>query len=252
MSTPRTSPRAVARTSGRPSAPKRAVARTPTPSSNPVTRETPLSDSEVRALIVELCQQFYGQGWVSGTGGGISLRRGDAIYMAPSGVQKERIRPEDLFSVDGNGSVLTRPADPSLKLSECAPLFLNAYRLRGAGAVLHSHSIHAMLATLIFEDAFRVTHLEMMKGIRGVGFHDVLEVPIIDNTARECDLADRMAAAIGAYPQTQAVLVRRHGAYVWGRDWVEAKTQAECYDYLFRAAVEMKQMGLDPARDPRG
>jgi methylthioribulose-1-phosphate dehydratase len=215
-------------------------------------RVAEVSDSETRSLIVELCQQFYAQGWVSGTGGGISIKRGDVVYMAPSGVQKERIRAADLFTVDRHGEVVTRPKDPALKLSECAPLFLNAYRLRGAGAVLHSHSIHAMLATLCFDDVFRVTNLEMMKGIRGVGFHDVLEVPIVDNTARECELADRMAAAIEAFPQSQAVLVRRHGVYIWGRDWVEAKTQAECYDYLFRAAVEMKQMGIDPARDPRG
>jgi ribulose-5-phosphate 4-epimerase/fuculose-1-phosphate aldolase len=46
------------------------------------------------------------------------------------------------------------------------------------------------------------------------------------------------------YPETHAVLVRRHGVYVWGRDWVQAKTHAECYDYLFRAAVEMRRMGI--------
>ena len=84
----------------------------------------------------------------------------------------------------------------------------------------------------------------MIKGIEGMGFHDRLVVPVIENTARECDLADALGAAIEAYPNTQAVLVRRHGVYVWGRDWVQAKTQAECYDYLFRAAVEMHKLGL--------
>jgi ribulose-5-phosphate 4-epimerase/fuculose-1-phosphate aldolase len=69
-------------------------------------------------------------------------------------------------------------------------------------------------------------------------------VPIIDNTARECDLAESLEAAIEAYPQTQAVLVRRHGFYAWGRDWVQAKTQAECYDYLFRAAAELRKLGM--------
>lgn len=197
-----------------------------------------------RTVIVELCKQFYAQGWVSGTGGGLSLRENDRIYVAPSGVQKERLSPADLFVLDAAGNELERPTEPALSVSACTPLFMNAYRLRGAGAVLHSHSLHAMLATLIFDREFRVTELEMMKGIRGVGYHDELVVPIIENTAHECDLAGAMAEAMERYPATQAVLVRRHGVYVWGRDWVEAKTQAECYDYLFEAAARMKQLGL--------
>ena len=31
---------------------------------------------------------------------------------------------------------------------------------------------------------------------------------------------------------------------------MQAKTQAECYDYLFEAAVKMRQLGLDAARPP--
>jgi methylthioribulose 1-phosphate dehydratase/enolase-phosphatase E1 len=38
--------------------------------------------------------------------------------------------------------------------------------------------------------------------------------------------------------------------YVWGRDWIQAKTQAECYDYLFEAAVRMAQLGIDASRPP--
>ncbi|MFK7986725.1 MAG: methylthioribulose 1-phosphate dehydratase [Sandaracinaceae bacterium] len=205
-----------------------------------------------REIICELCRQFYTQGWVSGTGGGISVREGDRIYMAPSGVMKERLQPEDLYVLDSTGQVVEAPADGSHRVSACAPLFLNAFHLRGAGAVLHSHSVNAMLATLLFDDTFRVTHLEMMKGITGVGFHDDLVIPIIENTAHEHELADTMAAAMEAYPRSHAVLVRRHGVYVWGADWVQAKTHAECYDYLFEAAVKMRQLGLDPSRRPDG
>ena len=52
------------------------------------------------ASIVELCRQFYGMGWCTGTGGGISIREGGRIYMAPSGVQKERIAEDDIFVLD--------------------------------------------------------------------------------------------------------------------------------------------------------
>jgi ribulose-5-phosphate 4-epimerase/fuculose-1-phosphate aldolase len=109
-----------------------------------------------------------------------------------------------------------------------------------------------MLATLIFpESEFKVTHLEMIKGIRGQGYHSTLVVPIIENTAHECDLADSLEEAIEKYPDTFAVLVRRHGVYIWGKDWVECKTHSEVYHYLFDAAVQMKQLGFNPAEVPK-
>lgn len=209
-----------------------------------------MSQSDPRALIVELCRQFYAHGWVSGTGGGISIRDGDRIYVAPSGVQKERLQPGDMFVVDLDGNVVEQPSSPGLRVSACTPLFLHAYRLRGAGAVIHSHSVHAMMATLVFDRVFEVTHLEMMKGIAGTMYGDRLVVPIIENTPYEHELADTLAEAMHVHPRAHAVLVRRHGVYVWGKDWVQAKTHAECYDYLFDAAVRMRQIGVDPARPP--
>lgn len=200
-----------------------------------------------RTLIPQLCRQFYTQGWFTGTGGGISMRHDDTIYIAPSGVQKERISAEDLFLLDAEGTVTEAPKNPALRISACTPLFMKAYTLRNAGAVLHSHSVHTMMATLLFEGShFEITHLEMMKGLRGVGYHDTVRVPIIENTAHECDLTDRLEEAMLANPDVDAVLVRRHGIYVWGTDWRQAKAQAECYDYLFQAAFKMRQLGIDP------
>lgn len=208
-------------------------------------------------LICELCRQFYALGWVSGTGGGISIRGAEGIYMAPSGVQKERLRPEDIWLLDGlsdgrldgphdDVKVLCAPADPTLKISECRPLFANAFRLRGAGAVLHSHSLWAVLASRLFAERgeFVCQGLEMQKGLRGMGCFDAVRVPIIANTARESELTASMAAAMVAYPAVDAVLVAGHGVYVWGSGWAQAKTQAECYDYLFRAVVEANRLGV--------
>ena len=211
--------------------------------------------TEGRALVAELCRHFYDQGWVSGTGGGISVRADpDLIVMAPSGVQKERMSSEDMYVLSAKGDVVESPVvkpfpNKPPKLSECSPLFMSAYELRGAGAVLHSHAPETVMATLLREGAreFRCTQLEMIKGIKGHGFYDELVVPIIENTARECQLTDRLQAAMRAYPKTYAVLVRRHGVYVWGDNWIQAKTHAECYHYLFQIAARMSQMGVDPA-----
>ncbi|MEM6292916.1 MAG: methylthioribulose 1-phosphate dehydratase [Myxococcota bacterium] len=211
------------------------------------------TDAELPALLCELCRQFYDLGWVSGTGGGISARGEAGIFMAPSGVQKERMQPEDIFVLDGERldgcHVVKPPANPALRVSECQPLFFNAYRMRGAGAVLHCHSIWAMLAAKLFSPdgapgTFVTQGLEMQKGLRGKGCFDEVRIPIISNTPREAELTDSMAEAIEAHPDVDAVLVAGHGVYVWGDTWVKAKTQAECLDYLFRAAVELRRLGL--------
>lgn len=206
-------------------------------------------------LICELGQVFYNLGWVSGTGGGISIKQGEKIFVAPSGVQKERLKPEDLFVLNAAGDELEVPADKQLRKSQCTPLFMLAYQMRGAGAVIHSHSKASVMATLAYAGSeFKVTHLEMIKGIkcasedRQMRYDEEVVVPIIDNTPFEADLADSMAQALELYPDTNAVLVRRHGVYVWGDTWEKAKTMAECYDYLFDIAVQMTKFGLDPSK----
>lgn len=88
---------------------------------------------EARSLICELCRNLYAQGQASGTGGGISIRVGDKIVMAPSGVQKERMQPEDMFVLDRAGNIVEEPiatGSKPPKLSECAPLF---QLVRGSG-----------------------------------------------------------------------------------------------------------------------
>ncbi|GAQ92473.1 Class II aldolase [Klebsormidium nitens] len=219
---------------------------------------------EARELVSDLCRHFYTLGWVSGTGGSISLRIGlpsdppesRLIVMAPSGVQKERMQPEDMYVLTADGSPLEVPLQKpypakKVKCSDCHPLFLEAFTSRGAGACIHSHGMESALVTMIHPGAteFRITHMEMIKGINGHGYRDTLVVPIIENTPSEGELTASLKEAIAKYPKTTAVLVRNHGVYIWGDNWVNAKTQAECYHYLFDAAVRLHQLGLDPA-DP--
>lgn len=94
-------------------------------------------EQKVRELVCELCRNFYNLGWVTGTGGSISIRLGEKIFMTPSGVQKERIQPQDLFIVNKKAEILSTPPPPAgcgaAKLSDCAPLFLHAYNQRDAG-----------------------------------------------------------------------------------------------------------------------
>ena len=84
---------------------------------------------EAKQLICEMCHNFYVQGWVGGTGGGMSIKTDNHIVMAPSGVQKERMVPADMYVLDHKGNVVETPtARPATnkppKLSECSPMFM--------------------------------------------------------------------------------------------------------------------------------
>ena len=50
-----------------------------------------------RVLIPELCRLFYDLKWVTGTGGGMAMVYEGDYYLAPTGVQKERMQADDLF-----------------------------------------------------------------------------------------------------------------------------------------------------------
>lgn len=96
-----------------------------------------------------------------------------------------------------------------------------------------------MLVTLLLEqnqkrDLFEINNIEQIKGFKAgfqkvgnLGYHDTLRVPVIENTPHEEDLTESLEEAMDKYPDAYAVLVRRHGVYVWGETVHRAKTHAE-------------------------
>jgi methylthioribulose-1-phosphate dehydratase len=156
---------------------------------------------------------------------------------------------------DMQSNVVEPPKTPNLRLSASTSLSYIVFEERPtATCLMHTHSINSVLATLIdpteSSKTFKITHQEMLKGIGHHAYDDILEIPIIDNRPSEDLLGPQLREAIRAYPKANAVLVRRHGVYVWGDSWEQAKTQLESFDYLFGVAVEMKKLGLDPAVPP--
>jgi methylthioribulose-1-phosphate dehydratase len=187
------------------------------------------------------------------------------------------MRPENIYvlelskQVDPKQRIYIR-SPPALKPSQCTPLFIAAFKKRNARCCIHTHSQWAVLITLLLETRpanttmFEINNIEQIKafgkgfGKQGnLGYHDTLRIPVIENTPHEEDLTDSLEAAMDKYPDTYAVLVRRHGVYVWGDTVDKAKAQAERYvnhsvtipslisvslDYLFQLAVEMKKLGI--------
>jgi methylthioribulose-1-phosphate dehydratase len=107
-----------------------------------------------------------------------------------------------------------------------------------------------VLITLLLEqqqsqrNVFEINNIEQIKGFgRGfreagnLGYHDTLRIPVIENTPHEEDLTESLEEAMDKYPDTYAVLVRRHGVYVWGETVHKAKTQAERFVFLLTFVI---------------
>jgi methylthioribulose-1-phosphate dehydratase len=153
------------------------------------------------------------------------------------------MKPEDIYvleiskQVDPKKRIYLR-SPPSLKPSQCTPLFMAAFKKRNAGCCIHTHSQWAVLITLILESKkssmFEINNMEQIKGFKkgyqkqgSLGYHDTLKIPVIENTPQEEDLLETLEHAMEQNPDTYAVLVRRHGVYVWGDSVHMAKTQSE-------------------------
>jgi methylthioribulose-1-phosphate dehydratase len=215
-----------------------------------------MNEQATRELLVELLGVFYAKGWVSGTGGGIcGPADGGGLLLAPTGVHKERIRPDEFFTVDpADGRVLASPENETLRPSECKAIFSMAARERGARSVVHSHALSAVLAGDVAiaggADHVAIRDLEMLKGIRGVGNRDVHLLPVIRNTPREVELTDQLARVLvdPRFASSFAVVVADHGAYIWGDDIWEAKRHTEVYHFLFEAVVARRDRTEEPDR----
>ncbi len=177
---------------------------------------------------------FYERGWVLGTSGNFSaVVNRDPLRLAitSSGVDKGVLAPENILLIDEAANVLDGNGRPSAETL----LHLAIARLRGAGAVLHTHSVWSNILSNAFasDGGFKIEGYEMLKGLAGVSTHEHSEwVPIIDNSQDMTGLAASVSEALSEYPESHGFLLLRHGLYTWGRDLEEAKRHVEIFEFL--------------------
>ncbi|AVZ72295.1 fuculose phosphate aldolase [Streptomyces lunaelactis] len=98
--------------------------------------------------LVATARRTAAEGLVVGTSGNVSVRAGGLVLVTPSGVPYDRLTPEDAVAVDLDGNQVLGDLAPTSEL----PLHLQVYRNTHAGAVVHTHAVHATaVSTLVPE-----------------------------------------------------------------------------------------------------
>jgi methylthioribulose-1-phosphate dehydratase len=193
-----------------------------------------MSFADLAGQLADIGRQCYARGWVLGTSGNFSAvvsRDPLRLAITASGVDKGALSPGEILEIDERGRVVAGSGRPSAEAS----LHLAIARARGAGAVLHTHSIWStILSDAATEDGLAIEGYEMLKGLDGVSTHEHREwLPILDNTQDWAAAVPEVEAMLTEHPTAHGFLIRRHGLYTWGRDLADAKRQVEILEFLF-------------------
>jgi methylthioribulose-1-phosphate dehydratase len=221
--------------------------------------------------LVRVMGGIHRRGWCDGTSGNFScVIRAEPLklLMAPSGVQKGAVGPEELIEVDAQGRVVAGQGRASAETA----LHLAIVAVTGAGAVLHTHSLAATLlsghgpclerispsrrgegenpaaeaaAETAARDrgilqgatgsaglaAIRISDLEMLKGLEGISTHQTtVSLPILPNDQDMERLALQARSVLRSAPH--GLLIAGHGLYAWGKDLKGAQRHLEILEFL--------------------
>ncbi|MEK6302599.1 MAG: methylthioribulose 1-phosphate dehydratase [Acidobacteriota bacterium] len=198
--------------------------------------------AQMAAAIVRVGPEFHRRGWVLGTSGNLSAvvsREPLRLAITSSGVDKGCLSTDDILLIDGEGKVLEGTGRPSAETL----LHLAVVKLRGAGSVLHTHSVWSnILSDACFgEGGVKIEGHEMLKGLQGVETHEHSEwLPIIENSQDMTSLASTVEQVLAQHAGAHGFLLRRHGLYTWGRDLAEAKRHIEIFEFLLEVMGRMR------------
>ena len=185
--------------------------------------------------LVETSAGFYRRGWMLGTSGNLSAvvsREPLRLAITRSGVDKGALTAEQVLEVDAAGERVRGEG----KASDETSLHLEIVRRRGAGAVLHTHSVWSTILSDSHASAggFALEGYEMLKGLAGVKTHEHREwLPVLPNTQDYTALVRDLAATLDRHPRAHGLLLAGHGLYTWGMDATEARRHVEILEFLF-------------------
>ena len=193
------------------------------------------SFAHIASSLASIARDFYLRGWLVGTSGNLSAvvnREPLHLAMSPSGVEKGDLTHSQILLIDEHARVVS---DHPGKPSDESPLHVRIVKERGAGAVLHTHSIwNTILSDLYAADGgVAIEGYEMLKGLQGVSTHVHREwLPITENSQDMLALADSVGDILRKHENAHGFLLRRHGLYSWGKDLPEAKRHVEILEFL--------------------
>ncbi|MFD4478090.1 class II aldolase/adducin family protein [Streptomyces sp. NPDC058471] len=169
--------------------------------------------------LVAAARRTVADGLVVGTSGNVSVRVGGTILVTPSGVPYDRLTARDAVGVDTDGNQLFGDLAPTSEL----PMHLAVYRTTQAGAVVHTHAVHATaVSTLVPE----LPPIHYMTAALGGPVRVARYAPYGSD-----ELAENMLRALG---ERTGCLLQNHGTITYGDTLDQAYDRTAQLEWMSR------------------
>jgi methylthioribulose-1-phosphate dehydratase len=206
-----------------------------------------LDFAEAADQLAHIGRRLDARGWVLGTSGNLSLvinRDPFRLAITCSGTSKGELNADAIVEVDADGrSVRPGHGRPSAETA----LHVQIAHARGAGAIMHTHSIWSTVlsARHLAASGMAIEGYEMLKGLEGVSTHDHREwIPILENDQDMTRLSSRVGRLLTEHPRCHAFLLHRHGLYTWGDTLPQAVRHLEIVEFLLEAVGRDEQSAM--------
>ena len=196
-----------------------------------------------RAALVEIARDFHACGWMAGTAGNLSAREDDGhFWITASGKPKGRLDENDFLLVRVKDDAVVEKRVATDKPSAETAIHAGLYRcFPEARAVLHGHSVEAMLAAARVKKGakgLRLPAIEMIKGFDIWQQNPKVDLPLFENHLDVAKIAKEIETRFKkSKPAVTALMIRNHGPTVWGAGVQQAYNRFEILDFLLRYTV---------------
>ena len=210
-----------------------------------------LDELPPRRALAEIARDFHARGWMPGTAGNLSAldthaahNARDAFWITASGKPKGRLDEDDFLLVDVECGEVQERREARAKPSAETAIHRVIYRLfPTARACLHVHTIDACIAgerCPADAKALALPALEIIKGFDIWEQAPRVALPLFPNLLAVARIAEEIEARFRAEPPPlTALLIRGHGATVWGTSLQQAYDRVECLEFLLSASTRL-------------
>ncbi|OUN36254.1 L-ribulose-5-phosphate 4-epimerase [Lachnoclostridium sp. An76] len=186
-------------------------------------------------------------GLVTFTWGNVSgIDRENGLFVIkPSGVEYEKLTPEDMVVVDLEGNKVEGRYDPSSDTPTHTELY---NRFPQIGGIVHTHSAWATSWAQAGRDipCYGTTHADYFYGaipcVRNLTKEEIAEAYEKNTGIVIADEFERQKIDHTAVP---AVLCRNHGVFAWGKDAAEAVHNAVVTEEVAKMAARSEFLNPD-------